>query len=74
MPQPPRARMMGAMSDQRYGEEVRWEPAMPRIGLLRLLVSWAVLTASVYVAALIMPGVALNGWAPVRSWRSRSRS
>jgi uncharacterized membrane protein YvlD (DUF360 family) len=45
---------------QRYGEPVRWEPATPRISLLRLLVSWAVLTASVYVAAGLTPGVALE--------------
>ena len=44
----------------RYGESVRWEPAAPRIGLLRLLVLWAILTASVYVAALLVPGVALE--------------
>ena len=43
-----------------YGEAVKWEPAAPRIGLLRLLVPWAVLTASVYVAALLVPGVALE--------------
>ena len=45
---------------ERYGETVTWEPAAPRIGLLRLLVSWAILTASVYVAAALVPGVALE--------------
>ena len=40
-----------------YGETVTWKPAVPRVGLLRLLVSWAILTASVYVAALLVPGV-----------------
>jgi uncharacterized membrane protein YvlD (DUF360 family) len=43
-----------------YGETVRWEPAAPRISLLRLLVSLAVLAASVYVAAALVPGVALE--------------
>jgi uncharacterized membrane protein YvlD (DUF360 family) len=43
-----------------YGETVKWEPAAPRIGLVRLLVSWAVLAASVFVAALLLPGVALQ--------------
>src|SRR3954471_2421102 len=42
---------------QSYGETVKWEPAVPRVGVLRLLVSWAILTASVYVAALLVPGV-----------------
>ncbi len=45
---------------QPYGETVSWEPAAPRIGLLRLLTSLAILTASVYVAALLVPGVALE--------------
>ncbi len=45
---------------QPYGETVRWEPATPRIGLLRLLVSMAILTAAVYVAAAIVPGVSIE--------------
>ena len=40
-----------------YGEEVRWEPATPRLGLLRMLVSWVVGAAAVWVAAAILPGV-----------------
>ena len=52
--------MIGGMSDQAYGEQIRWEPAKPRIGLLRLLVSLAVLTGSVYIAAGLIPGVALE--------------
>jgi uncharacterized membrane protein YvlD (DUF360 family) len=48
-------------SDSRvYGETMSWEPVAPRIHPLRLLVSWAVLTASVYVAALLVPGVGLD--------------
>ncbi len=43
-----------------YGETVKWEPAAPRIRLLRLLVSLAVLTISVYVAAGLVPGVSLD--------------
>ena len=48
------------MSDPGYGNEIRWEPATPRIRPLRLLVSWAILAASVYVAAGLVPGVALD--------------
>jgi uncharacterized membrane protein YvlD (DUF360 family) len=43
-----------------YGEHVRWEPATPRLGLVRTLVSWVVAAASVWVAAAILPGVALE--------------
>src|SRR6478735_7287264 len=45
---------------QPFGETVKWEPATPRIGLLRLLVAWAILTVSVYIAAGLTPGVALD--------------
>ncbi|MDA0160407.1 phage holin family protein [Solirubrobacter ginsenosidimutans] len=48
------------MSDPGYGEAIKWEPATPRIRPLRLLVSWAILAASVYVAAGLVPGVALE--------------
>src|SRR4051794_29348373 len=43
-----------------YGERVSWQPAAPRIGLLRLVISWAILTVSVYVAAGLTPGVGLE--------------
>jgi uncharacterized membrane protein YvlD (DUF360 family) len=43
-----------------YGEMVRWEPATPRLHVLRLLVSWVVAAASVAIAAWIVPGVGLE--------------
>jgi uncharacterized membrane protein YvlD (DUF360 family) len=43
-----------------YGEMVRWEPAVPRLRVLRLLVSWLVAAASVAIAAWIVPGVELE--------------
>jgi uncharacterized membrane protein YvlD (DUF360 family) len=43
-----------------YGAPVKWEPATPRLGLVRTIVAWAVAAASVEVAALIIPGVALE--------------
>jgi uncharacterized membrane protein YvlD (DUF360 family) len=43
-----------------YGEQVRWKPATPRLGIVRTLVSWVVAAASVWVAAAIVPGVALE--------------
>ena len=54
-----------------YGETVTWEPAAPRIGLLRLLVSLAILTASVYVAAGLVPGRRARA-SPARACWSRS--
>src|SRR4051812_26542501 len=45
---------------QAYGEEVSWQPVAPKISLVRLLVSLAVLTGSVYIAAGLTPGVALE--------------
>jgi uncharacterized membrane protein YvlD (DUF360 family) len=43
-----------------YGEHVRWEPATPRLGVLRMLLSWVVAAAAVWLAAAIVPGVALE--------------
>ena len=43
-----------------YGEDTRWEPATPRLGLLRTLVSWVVGAAAVWIAAAIVPGVGLE--------------
>jgi uncharacterized membrane protein YvlD (DUF360 family) len=43
-----------------YGEDTRWEPETPRLGLLRTLVSWAVGAAAVFIAAAVVPGVALE--------------
>jgi uncharacterized membrane protein YvlD (DUF360 family) len=43
-----------------YGQNVTWEPATPRVRPLRLLVSWAVAAASVWVAAALIPGVKLD--------------
>src|SRR5215207_3784346 len=43
-----------------YGEHVRWKPATPKLGVLRMLVSWVVAAAAVWVAAAIVPGVALG--------------
>ena len=43
-----------------YGAQVKWEPATPRLGLVRTIVSWVVAAASVAVAAWLVPGVALE--------------
>src|SRR3954470_5823274 len=43
-----------------YGEQVGWQPATPRLRPLRLLVSWIVAAASIWVAAAVVPGVGLE--------------
>jgi uncharacterized membrane protein YvlD (DUF360 family) len=43
-----------------YGQDVRWQPAKPRLRLGRLLVAWAVAAASVWLAAAILPGFSLE--------------
>ncbi len=49
-----------AMAPPTYGDTVRWEPATPRLGLVRTIVAWIVAAASVTVAAWIVPGVSLE--------------
>src|SRR4051794_13903066 len=44
----------------RYGEEVRWEPATPRLRPLSLVVTLIVGAAAVGVAAWLVPGVELK--------------
>ncbi len=43
-----------------YGAGAGWQPAKPRLRPLRLVVSWAVAAASVYIAAALVPGVSLD--------------
>jgi uncharacterized membrane protein YvlD (DUF360 family) len=49
-----------ASTEAAYGEQVSWEPATPRLRPLRLLISWIVAAASIWVAAAVVPGVALE--------------
>jgi uncharacterized membrane protein YvlD (DUF360 family) len=48
------------MAAPTYGDAVHWEPATPRLGLVRTLVSWLVAAVSIAVAAWLVPGVALE--------------
>ena len=43
-----------------YGQEPSWQPARPRLNLVRLLGAWIVAAASVYVAAGLVPGFSLE--------------
>ena len=47
-----------------YGEQVSWQPATPRLRPLRLVISWIVAAASIWVAAAMVPGVSLERPAP----------
>src|SRR4051794_8933613 len=43
-----------------HGERVSWQPGVPRFGVLHLAVALLVAAAAVYIAAWIVPGVALE--------------
>jgi uncharacterized membrane protein YvlD (DUF360 family) len=43
-----------------YGEPVGWQPASVRVRPVRLLLSWVIAAASVWAAAGLVPGVALE--------------
>src|SRR5204862_6600925 len=58
MPRPDRG--MAIMTSPTYGMGVSWEPVRPQLRPLRLLVSWAIAAASLYVAAGLLPGVELD--------------
>jgi uncharacterized membrane protein YvlD (DUF360 family) len=43
-----------------YGETPQWAPETPRLKPLRIIVSWIVAAAAVWVAAALVPGVTLD--------------
>jgi uncharacterized membrane protein YvlD (DUF360 family) len=45
-----------------YGEKPVWGPTRPKIGLIRLLVSWALSALALVVAVWIVPGAAINAY------------
>jgi uncharacterized membrane protein YvlD (DUF360 family) len=47
-----------------YGEAVTWRPERPRFRPVRLIFSWLLTGISLWVAALVLPGVSVtDGWA-----------
>ena len=48
------------MTQSTHGEAVTWEPMKPRLRPLRLLVSWVISAVTLYVAAILVPGVTLE--------------
>ncbi|MEA2180347.1 MAG: hypothetical protein QOG77_3644 [Solirubrobacteraceae bacterium] len=53
--------MAAGASPPPYGDAVLWQPETPRLGVVRLVVTWIVSAAAVAAAAWIVPGVALGG-------------
>jgi uncharacterized membrane protein YvlD (DUF360 family) len=45
-----------------YGERPVWQPARPRFHVFRLLLSWLISAAALLVAAVIVPGVSVEGF------------
>jgi uncharacterized membrane protein YvlD (DUF360 family) len=45
-----------------YGHPVTWQPERPRFKPLRLLISWFLTAAALWVAAAILPGVHVEGF------------
>ena len=43
-----------------FGEQLSWQPTTPRLRPLRLVISWLVASASIGVAAALVPGVSLE--------------
>jgi uncharacterized membrane protein YvlD (DUF360 family) len=43
-----------------YGDAVRWAPERPRFRPLRLILSWVVAAAAMWIAAALLPGFALD--------------
>jgi uncharacterized membrane protein YvlD (DUF360 family) len=50
-------------TETHFGEMPTWSPGRPRLGLLRVLVAWLTATATLLVAAWIVPGAhVVNFW------------
>ena len=45
-----------------YGEQMTWHPERPTFHPVRLVVSWLVSAAALFVAAAIVPGVSIEGF------------
>jgi uncharacterized membrane protein YvlD (DUF360 family) len=45
----------------KYGQSVAWEPERPKFKPVRLLLSWIVTALALYFAAVVLPGVDIDG-------------
>jgi len=46
----------------RYGESTAWKPERPRFKPTRLVLAWLVSAVAIFLAALIVPGVSVDGF------------
>ena len=52
---------MASTAGRDYGVRPQWRPGRPRIRMRRLLLQWVTSAFALYIAALIMPGVSIEG-------------
>jgi len=52
---------MTEITGDQYGVRPQWQPGRPRLRPMRLLVQWAVSALALYIAALLVPGVKIEG-------------
>ena len=52
---------MASTAGRDYGVRPQWRPGRPRIRMRRLLLQWVTSALALYIAALIMPGVSIEG-------------
>jgi uncharacterized membrane protein YvlD (DUF360 family) len=52
---------MPSTDGREYGVEPQWQPGRPKLRPVRLLLQWATSAAALYLAALVVPGVKVEG-------------
>ena len=52
---------MTELTGDQYGVRPQWQPGRPRLRPMRLLIQWAVSAFALYIAALLVPGVKIEG-------------
>ena len=50
------------MAREHYGELPQWRPALPTVRPRRLLLQWVTSAIALYVAAMVVPGVSIQGF------------
>ena len=53
---------MAETRERKYGGVPRWQPGRPKIKARRLLLQWVTSAVALYIAALIVPGVYIEGF------------
>src|SRR6187399_1106092 len=50
------------MTSTSYGQQAVWAPKRPKIGVIRLVVAWLLITLSLLFAAWIVPGASIENF------------